>query len=143
MDKRPTFKPGQWQVERERSRIDRRTPPPPFREAASVASVVPALMKRLGLEDQHWTELLAAEWPKLVGDAVAKHTRPGRVHRENLVVFVDSSVWLNELARYGKDQIQTNLRKRFGDNKIKSVSFQLDPEAKSGQGSSAGDHQRR
>ena len=128
MGRRQIFNPGRWQVERERCRIPHRVPSPDFRDPVSVANVIPVLMKRLGLEDQHWMDRLVKEWPALVGDAVAKHTRPGRVQKENLFVFVDSSVWLNELVRYGKDAILANLRKHFGDGKIKSVSFQLDPD---------------
>ena len=128
MGARQTFNRGRWQVERERCQIPHRVPLPNLREADSVADVIPVLMKRLGLEDQQWMDRLAEEWPKLVGAAVARHTRPGRVQRENLVVFVDNSTWLSELARYGKDPMLANLQKQFGNDRIKSVSFQLDPD---------------
>lgn len=128
MGKPESFTPGRWQVERERSRIPSRTPLPASREADPVANVIPALMKRLGLEDQQWMDVLAAEWAALVGEAVARHTRPGRVQRDNLVVFVDNSAWLSELARYSRGPMLANLQKRFGKDKILSVSFQLDPD---------------
>jgi len=128
MKKREGYNPGRWQVERERSQIGLHKPPPPFDRTAAVGSVIPGVMKRLGLDVDAWLEELGGEWAALVGTAVAQHARPGRVQKNNLIVFVDSSVWLNELARYGKDEMLANLQKRFGRDKIRSMSFQLDPD---------------
>lgn len=93
-----------------------------------MGDVIPAVMRRLGLEDQQWLFALTDEWPGMVGDVVAAHCRPGRVDRGVLTIFVDSSVWLNELSRYGQGQILTNLHKRFGDEKIRRILFRLDPD---------------
>jgi predicted nucleic acid-binding Zn ribbon protein len=133
MAKRQVYNPGRWQVERERAQIGLRKPPPAFDRTAAVGSVIPEVMKRLGLEVDAWLGELGEEWTALVGSAVARHTRPGRVRRNNLIVFVDSSVWLNELARYGKDEMLANLQKRFGRDNIRSLSFQLDPDGDRGQ----------
>ena len=97
-------------------------------ECRPVGDVIPAVMRRLGLEDQQWLFALTDEWSGLVGEVVASHCRPGRVERGVLTIFVDSSVWLNELSRYGQGQILKNLRKRFGDEKIRQVLFRLDPD---------------
>jgi len=128
MAKRQTYNPGRWQVERERGQIGLHKPPPPYDRTASLGSVIPGVMKRLGLEVDAWLQELGEEWGTLVGAGVARHARPGRVQKNNLVVFVDSSVWLNELARYGKDELLANLQKRFGRDKVRSLSFQLDPD---------------
>lgn len=119
---------GRWQVERERCRLEQRSRPASRRDACRISQVIPGLMKKLGMEDQHWLTVLEEEWASLVGEAVAKHTRPGRFERRNLVIFVDSSVWLNELVRYGRDKILLNLQKRFGGDRIRSVNLQMDPE---------------
>ena len=137
MARREPYNPGQWQVERERSQIQNRRPNPTTDRTVPVASVIPGIMKTLGLESQLWLDRLAEEWPELAGKAVAMHTRPGRVQKGNLVVFVDSSVWLNELSRYGKGPMLAGVQKRFGADKIKSVSFLLDPEGGRSQRSSA------
>ncbi|MFC1498400.1 DUF721 domain-containing protein [Verrucomicrobiota bacterium] len=92
-----------------------------------IGQVIAQVMKKLGLKDQHWLGVLAAEWPDIVGDAVAKHTKPGRFENKRLFVFVDSSVWLNELARYSHSKILSNIQKRFGSNNVKSIQLQLDP----------------
>jgi len=85
-------------------------------------------MKALGLQNQHWLGALEKEWARVVGQPVAKHTRPGCIEGERLVVFVDSSVWLNELRRYGMDKMLSNLQERFTSARIKSVVLRLDPD---------------
>ena len=85
-------------------------------------------MRKLGLECEHWMEDLSDKWTEIVGEAVAAHTRPGRIEARVLYVFVDSSVWLNELKRYGAKSISGNLKRCFGEKRIKDVRFQLDPD---------------
>lgn len=119
---------GRWQVERERHQIERAQPYVPARDACPIGEMMPGLMKKLGLQDQHWLEVLAMEWDGLVGEALAGHTRPGRFQRKNLTVFVDNSVWLNELSRYGRKEMLSKLQQRFGEGKIKSLDLRLDPE---------------
>jgi len=124
------FSKGRWEIERERCRIEGFKPPAGVAEPEKIADIIPALMKSLGLAEQHWLGMLEEEWGKIAGEAVAKHTRPGRVEKKKLTVFVDNSVWLNELSRYGRQQLLQNLQKRFGSGKIVSVSFVLDPDGK-------------
>jgi len=123
------FNRGRWQIERERCRIADVRPPSGPADPSVMADVIPALMKRLGLADQHWLGVLEEEWAKIAGEAVAKHTRPGRMEKKKLTVFVDNSVWMNELMRYGSKQLLLNLQKRFGSGRIVSVAFVLDPDA--------------
>jgi len=129
------FNPGRWQVERERCRIDKYMPAAESRDAPIVGDVIPAVMKRLGLATPHWLAVLTEEWPALVGEDVAAHTRPGRVDGKRLVVFVDNSVWLSELVRYGQRPMLARLQERFGAAKVAAVYLQLDPDG--GRASSA------
>lgn len=122
------YKKGRWQVERERCRIDDYAPSAGVADPVVLADVMAGVMKRLGLEDTHWISVLDEEWQAIVGEAVAKHTRPGRMEKKKLTVFVDSSVWLNELIRYGRQQILSNLQKKFGKDKILAVGLMLDPD---------------
>ncbi len=83
-------------------------------------------MAGFGLESKLWLSELDKEWSALVGDLVAKHTRPGRLDQDRLIVFVDSSVWLHELSRYRETEMLTAVRDRFGA-KVRSLSLRLDP----------------
>ena len=83
------------------------------------------LTRKLGLEGQVWLQQLQGDWTRVVGAAVAKHTRPGRFDGRALSVYVDNAVWLNELKRYGQEQMLANLRKQFP--KIQAVRLEPDP----------------
>lgn len=126
---------GRWQVERERHQLEQQKPYMSFKDASPIDEAMQRVMKRIGIADQHWLEALSAEWGTLVGEAVARHTRPGRFQKKNLTVFVDSSVWLNELSRYGRKEMLAKLQERFGEGKVRSISLKLDPE---GQGARNG-----
>ena len=90
--------------------------------------VLPGVVKELGIEEEVWQNTLLDAWPELVGEELAARTRPDRLDRGTLVVFVTHSVWLNELSRYGKKQMLQRLQDRFGRRKIRSIRLQLDPE---------------
>ncbi|MBN1557798.1 MAG: DUF721 domain-containing protein [Lentisphaerae bacterium] len=94
-------------------------------DAAAIGDIIPAVMKKAGLEGAHWAAVLEEDWAALVGAAVAAHTRPGRISGRTLVVFVDHSVWLNELARYGKREMLEKIRARVGRGKVTDLRFEI------------------
>ncbi len=97
-------------------------------EECAVRDVLPGLLDRLGLGDMHWLDRFVADWAETMGPAVASHTRPGRYRDGFLTVFVDSSVWLNELMRFGKAPMLAKLRARHGESSVKDLRLQLDPD---------------
>ncbi len=117
------------QIQRERCRLDGSEPSQGLRNPVPMSNVMPGIMKKLGMEDQHWLAVLEDEWPAIVGDAVSKHSRPGMVKDSNLTVFVDSSVWMSELSRHGKGTMLGNLQARFGPKRVKTIGFRLDPDS--------------
>ncbi len=119
---------GRQSIQKERCQLQNNQVPRPYSEAKPIADVIPSLMKKLGVEDKHWLSILEDDWSAVVGEAVAGHTRPGRFDKNTLFVFVDSSVWLNELSRYGKGKMLSNLQNRFGAAKVRSVALQIDPD---------------
>lgn len=118
---------SRWMVERERHRIEDARPPAPDRAEQQVGDVVGAILKRLGLDAGYDLAGMAEAWPALVGEAVARHTRPGQMVGTELVVYVDSSVWLSELSRGGLPLMLSKVQQRFGRNRVRSVRLQLDP----------------
>jgi len=124
---RKTFNKGRWQVDRERHHLAQQHPSDGVSDSVSIGSVIPEIMKKLGLKGQHVLESLAEAWPDIVGADVAKHTRPGGLQGDALVVYVDNSTWLSELARYGKGKMLSNIQERVGNDSVSSVSFRLDP----------------
>jgi hypothetical protein len=119
---------GRWAVERERDHILEYEPPKAFTDAAPLSAPLQGVMKKLGLDIQHRLQELTVKWPDIAGPDVAQHTRPGRLEKGRLTVYVDSSVWLSELSRFGLDVLLRNIRQRYTSGKIDSVSLQLDPD---------------
>lgn len=126
--RRTKFSRGKWSVQRDRLAIDAGAPPAGARDATPLGAILSAVMKKMGLDSQLWVNTLESEWSAIVGAAVARHTRPGRLDGNRLVVYVDSPAWLNELSRYGKRQIQDNLTARFGAERVRGVVLALDPD---------------
>lgn len=91
-----------------------------------VSKLVEAVLKSMRLDDQLRMGRLETEWRNIMGPAVAAHTRPGRLNDTELIVFVDSSVWLSELHR-SRVRMLANLQKAFGTARIRSLRLQLDP----------------
>ncbi len=126
MDKNKKFGRGRWQVERQRCRIEDNEPPAAD-PTAPLQELIPALIRKLEEQEPEWTVALESEWADLVPEPGNKHSRPGRIQDAQLTVFVDSSVWLSELTRYGKRNMLTALQKKFGKDKISSIKFMIDP----------------
>lgn len=128
MARRVQFDRGRWQVERERCQIPDARPRSRQSEPVRMGDIVAGALKQLGPNASTWVRGLESEWLELVGTPLARHARPGKYREGNLVVFVDSSTWLNEIKRYHQATMLAKLRARFGEDRIKSLVVQVDPE---------------
>ncbi len=89
---------------------------------------MPEIIKKAGLEDRRWEHRLIEKWTELAGAEVARHTRPGKMEGATLVVFVTNSSWLFEMSRHGHRQLLKNIHRILGDEEIKKLRFQIDPD---------------
>jgi len=119
-------------IERERCGIPQGTPQPAAVVCADLADGVREVLKGLGLVEMQWSAELVAHWPEIVGGQLAQHTRPGRMYGADLVVYVDSPVWLHELSRYGLQGMCRKVQAYCGKGRIKAIRLQLDPDGMSG-----------
>lgn len=115
-------------VQRERCQIESFKPPLPDPGGVNIAAGVDTILKRMGLENDSRFAGIADAWPSVVGKQVSQHTRPGSLQGTELTVFVDSSVWLNELQRYGVNTMLKNLQEHFGAARIRKVRLQIEPD---------------
>jgi len=91
-----------------------------------IHEVITSVFGNIDANDRSWLRELEKEWSVLIGPA-ADHARLGRFNRKMLVIYVDSSVWLNELVRYERAGMLARLQKRFGAERIKGIRFQAEP----------------
>ena len=98
------------------------------REAKGLGEAIRTVLRRMDLDSRGWQEHLTREWTNIAGATVAAHSRPGRMERDALVVFVDSSVWLEELARRGHRALLQSILRQPNTTAIKRLMFRLDPD---------------
>lgn len=123
----PAYDRTRWQIERERFQLPPEPPVPAYRVSTPQA-VLPKVLKGMGLEKALWEQTLVQEWGELVGPQIARQTRPARLDRGILQVYVSHSAWLTELQQFGQQAMLDKLQTRFGRTRIKGIRLQLDPD---------------
>ena len=123
------YSAGRWRIERERSRIADPLPELPFRDSVPVSKVISELLPRLQPAHNPALLELVGDWETIVGKAIAKHTRPGRVDNTCLVVYVTNSVWLDELARHSRPAMLEKVQQRVGPERVSDIRLYLDPDS--------------
>ena len=122
------FNLGRWRVQQERAQIDPDFRPPQRERGTTMSQIMPVLMKQIGIAPDYWQEKLTNDWPGIVGPAVAKNTRPGKLEAVSLTVYVNNSVWLHELKQVGYKPLLEKLQKKYGPEKIRHMKLLLDPD---------------
>ena len=103
-------------TEQDRARADR---------ARSAGNLMPALLKRLGLDQRRREAEVAKVWRNLIDPSVTVHAQPAGIHKGTLFVNVDSNVWLSEIVRYRRHEILQRLQHAFGPDFIARISFRV------------------
>ena len=68
---------------------------------------------------------LEAAWKSVAGPDLAVHTRPQRVTRGTLTVFVANAPLLNELASFQGPELLQRFKQHFPHLKIRTLKFKL------------------
>lgn len=103
-------------TEQEHARTDR---------ARSAGNLMPALLKRLGLDQRRREAEVAKVWKNLIDPSVTAHAQPAGIRKGTLFVDVDSNVWLSEIVRYRRQEILQRLQHAFGKEFIARISFRV------------------
>jgi len=90
-----------------------------------ISELIPHVVAKLGLSQRLKESQILNNWSELVGEVVAKHSRPMTLDKGYLTVNVDSSPWLNELQRYSKGMILDKLKQKLGKKIIKDIRFRV------------------
>ena len=82
-----------------------RDPGPHDREGGprSLETSLDAVTRGLGMHNPRGLGRLFAEWPAIVGPAMADHVQPIRVDADALVVSVDHPAWATQVRRLGSE----------------------------------------
>ena len=71
---------------------------PSWSPLTPIASALGDIAQRFGLSVKLLEHRLQRQWPVIVGEHVAAHTRPESIRFKKLSVIADSSVWVQQLA---------------------------------------------
>ena len=91
----------------------------------SISKILPGVINKLGLSQRIKEIEIVKDWPEIVGKAVAKHCRPAELNKKCLIVYVDSSPWLNELERYSKHKLLEKIKTKIGSNIVSKIKFRI------------------
>lgn len=89
---------------------------------ASLAESLNELIKNLEIEKPLKQGQALDLWYEVVGEKVAKKTKPIKIEHGKLFVRVTSPSWRNELQFY-KHQIMHDLNERLGEQIVKEIVF--------------------
>jgi len=93
--------------------------------ANATNTLVPQVMKRLGLEQRLQQSQVFYLWPEIVGAENARHAQPVSLRNGQLVVAVDHPAWLQELSRYHKSAILQKVQARVGKKAVRDICFRI------------------
>lgn len=85
---------------------------------------ISAILRAAGAEDGLHEDQVRATWKELAGDFIAHHTEPISVKGGNLVLRVTQPTLRFQLEQM-KPMLLNRIRTRLGENRIKSIKFQL------------------
>jgi len=91
-----------------------------------IGEVVSELMAHRSFAQVHAPKTMESVWREAVGEATAKHTRPGRIRRGVLEVGVANSTMVQELV-FQKAELLASIRRLLPDTPIRELRFQVVP----------------
>ena len=112
-------------VLREWQQLPTREPFTPGKPASAMDTLVPSVMKGLGLEKRLQESQVFYFWQQIVGADVARHAQPVSLRNGILVVAVDHPIWLQELQRFHKALLLQKIQEHVGKKAIRDIFFRI------------------
>jgi len=92
-----------------------------------VGDILPAVLRTLGLDRKFEEGRLRREWHGVVGDALARRSRPRFVKGGRLFIAVENNAWMQEI-RFHQREIVERVRELFPDLDIHEIRLTLERE---------------
>ncbi len=89
-----------------------------------MSNAIPRVLRRLGLADKLIVYRAVADWEKIVGAGVARHTAAVGVEGKTLVVAVDSPAWMTQMV-FLKEEILQKIAGHIGPGHLNEIQFVL------------------
>ncbi len=96
---------------------------PRRRDPVAAEKVLALALKKYGIDKDIARYKFVLHWKEIVGEEIAKRTRPECIRKDALVVRVANSAWAQELG-FQKDVILARLKKFLsGDGAVSDIQF--------------------
>jgi predicted nucleic acid-binding Zn ribbon protein len=92
-----------------------------------VGDLLRGVLKGLGLEGKLEEGRLREQWPRIVGEAIARKSKPQEVRGATLIVEVENNVWMNEI-QFHRGEIVRKIHEEFPMLKIQDIRLKLERE---------------
>ena len=92
-----------------------------------VGDLLPGILKGLGLEGKLEEKRLREQWPRIVGEAIARRSTPQTMRGSTLVIEVENNVWMNEI-QFHRSEIVRKIRREFPSLEIEDIRLKLERE---------------
>ncbi|MBU1055608.1 MAG: DUF721 domain-containing protein [Proteobacteria bacterium] len=89
-----------------------------------IGNIIGNVLNKFRLELGFESANISSIWKNIVGEAVCKNTRPAGFKGQILLVYVSSSVWMQELQYY-KEDIISRLNNEIGKELISDIKFKI------------------
>jgi predicted nucleic acid-binding Zn ribbon protein len=90
--------------------------------SARLGPLIEGILGRFGLASKLAGWKIVADWPEIVGDKNAEHSKALRFSDETLLVKVTDAVWRQELSME-RDQILKKIHEYPGGKAVKKIHF--------------------
>jgi predicted nucleic acid-binding Zn ribbon protein len=91
----------------------------------SVADVIPAVLRLLGIEGRLDEGRLVRDWPLIVGDLLASKSCPLDIRKGVLTLEVRDNSWMQEI-RFHQKRIMEKINDRFPDLGVTGIRFRME-----------------
>ncbi len=88
----------------------------------TLSTVIEEIIEKLQPETNSWLDAVKDNWKNIVGEEIAKNTKPEKIEENILFVKVSSHIWKNELRAGLGNIILEKVQKNITD-KIKKIRW--------------------
>jgi predicted nucleic acid-binding Zn ribbon protein len=93
--------------------------------AKSIETILPGVLGHLRLEQRLDESKIQTIWSQILDPTLVAHAQPAGFAKGTLFVNVYSSVWLNEIVRYRRQEILERLQTALGKTVVQKISFRV------------------
>jgi predicted nucleic acid-binding Zn ribbon protein len=93
--------------------------------AKSIETILPGVLGHLRLEQRLDESKIQTIWSQILDPTLVAHAQPAGFAKGTWFVNVDSSVWLNEIVRYRRQEILERLQTALGKTVVQKISFRV------------------